>query len=121
MNVISRGLLSAAAAVLGCVVATLPAAAGPSERMKTACTSDYLNFCSQYDPDSFQTINCMKKNQNKISKACRQVVQEEGIPSAGGSGRTQSSSRSRFRAQSNSQSHKPRPIPMPIRSGRTQR
>lgn len=87
MNNILRGALASAAFAFACSAMALPASAGPSERMRTACTSDYLNFCSQYDPDSFQTINCMKKNQNKISKACRQVVQEEGIPSGGDSGK----------------------------------
>lgn len=51
-----------------------------SERVRTACTSDYLKFCSQYDPDSFQTVDCMKRNGKKLSQACRTAVKEDGGP-----------------------------------------
>ena len=82
-NFPKRAAALTAMAITVTAMGFLPASAGPSERMKTACTSDYLQFCSQYDPDSFQTINCMKKNEKKISRACRVVVLEEGIPSGG--------------------------------------
>ena len=77
----SRMALAMATAILVVVGSLTPAHAGASERMKTACTSDYLNFCSQYPPDSTQMVECMIKNEKRITKACREVVEEEGIPS----------------------------------------
>lgn len=76
---ICRPALCVAAALAASILAMSPASA-TSERVRTACTSDYLNFCSQYDPDSFQTIDCMKRNQKRLSKVCKVAVQEDGIP-----------------------------------------
>jgi hypothetical protein len=56
----------------------LPANAATSERIRTACTSDYLRFCSQFDPESFQTANCMKRVGKRLSQVCRTAVLEEG-------------------------------------------
>ena len=49
-----------------------------SERVKNACTSDYLRFCGQYDPDSRQTVTCMTRHQSKLSGTCRQALASEG-------------------------------------------
>ena len=77
----SRAALLAATLMIAAAVADVPAHAA-SERVRTACTSDYLKFCSQYDPDSFQTVNCMKRVGNKLSRACKTAVQEDGVPSS---------------------------------------
>lgn len=53
-------------------------ATAASERVKNACTSDYLKFCGQYDPESRQTITCMTRHQNKLSGTCRQALAAEG-------------------------------------------
>ena len=73
-----RNLLVVAAALAALVGGLSPASAA-SERVRTACTSDYLKFCSQYDPDSFQTVNCMTRNGSRLSRTCQRVVQEEGL------------------------------------------
>ena len=58
-------------------VATLVPASAASERVRNACTSDYLKFCSQYDPDSHLTVDCMKRHGNRLSRSCRVAFQEE--------------------------------------------
>ena len=80
VHFLGRAALMTAAAFSLNMVMLASAPAAPSERMKTACTSDYLKFCGQYDPDSFQTIHCMKRHERSISRECRQVVEQEGIP-----------------------------------------
>ena len=72
-----RGAVSAMLTVAAGVAIIGPASAA-SERVRSACTSDYLKFCSQYDPDSYQTVNCMQRHANRISRTCRIAFQEEG-------------------------------------------
>jgi hypothetical protein len=74
-----RAALLAPAALMLSVFSMTPATAA-SERVKNACTSDYLKFCSQYDPDSFQTVNCMTRNQNRVSRSCRTAYLAENQP-----------------------------------------
>jgi hypothetical protein len=81
-NPTQRNGLIAAAALAALVTSFTPAAA-VSERVRSACTSDYLKFCSQYDPESFQTNNCMKRNGSRLSKTCQRVVREEGLGGGG--------------------------------------
>ena len=69
-----------AATFLAAAAAGLPSANAASERVRAACTSDYLKFCSQYDPDGFQTVDCMKKNAARLSRVCKVAVQEDGAP-----------------------------------------
>ena len=69
-----------AMAVLTAVAAvSIAPASAASERLRNACTSDYLKFCSQYDPDSHQTVLCMNRHQNRLSSTCRRIAQEEGL------------------------------------------
>ena len=79
-NPTQRNVLVAAAA-LACLATSFTPAAAVSERLRSACTSDYLKFCSQYDPESFQNFNCMKQNGNRLSRGCQRVVREEGLAS----------------------------------------
>ena len=62
---------------LAASLATIVPAAAASERVRNACTSDYLKFCSQYDPDGHQTVSCMQRHGNRLSRACRVAFQEE--------------------------------------------
>ena len=80
IEILKRTALLLMAAFVVHATMAAPASAGPSQRMRDACTSDYLKFCSQYDPDSFQTVNCMKRKERSISRECRKVVAEEGVP-----------------------------------------
>ena len=54
------------------------AAAAQSDQVRSACTSDYLSFCGQFDPDSQQTKTCMRRNQNRLSPACRKALAQAG-------------------------------------------
>lgn len=80
IEILKRTSLLFMAAFVAHATMTAPVSAGASQRMRDACTTDYLKFCSQYDPDSFQTVNCMKRNERSISRECRKVVAEEGVP-----------------------------------------
>ena len=68
------------ATIFAAGIAATSTAQAASERVRTACTSDYLQYCSQYDPDSFQTVDCMKRNRKKLSQACRVAINEDGGP-----------------------------------------
>lgn len=80
MSCLSPRSVLRAATILAATVASLVPAHAASERVRAACTSDYLKFCSQYDPDGYQTVNCMKKNASRISRACKVAVQEDEAP-----------------------------------------
>ena len=73
----------AAAVALG-VTSLAPGASAYSERVRNACTSDYLNLCSQYDPDSRQTTSCMQRNESRLSAGCLRALKSEGYRSGGG-------------------------------------
>ena len=60
---------------LGGLIST---ASAHSERVRIACTSDYLRLCGQYDPDSHQTTSCMRRNESRLSSDCRRALQSEG-------------------------------------------
>jgi hypothetical protein len=70
------------AILLAALAVTTPAEARLTERVKTACASDYLQFCGQYPPESFQTIDCMKKNARRLTRVCRNAVEEDGVPAS---------------------------------------
>ena len=55
-----------------------PAEAKLTERVKTACASDYLQYCGQYPPESFQTIDCMRKHARRLTHVCRLAVEQDG-------------------------------------------
>ncbi len=81
MSTISPRSALLAVTILAASAASLLPAHAASDRVRNACTSDYLRFCSQYDPDGYQTVSCMKKNAGRLSRACKTAVQEDGVPS----------------------------------------
>ena len=42
------------------------------------CTSDYFAYCSQYDPDSDKTRDCMEEHRNQLSKQCVRALVDAG-------------------------------------------
>jgi len=39
-------------------------------RVRSACTGDYLAYCSQHDPDGPGTRRCMRANGARLSSSC---------------------------------------------------
>jgi hypothetical protein len=58
------------AIVAGAIAAQASTASAVSLSVKIACTSDYLNYCSQHKPGSSATKSCMRRNGSKLSKRC---------------------------------------------------
>lgn len=58
--IVGAGLLTAFSAEAGAVDA----------RVRAACTSDYLAYCSQHDPEGPGVRKCMRANGPKLSKGC---------------------------------------------------
>lgn len=69
LNQIARTALTTAV-VAGALAAQATTASAVSLRVKIACTSDYLNYCSQHKPGSTGVKRCMRANGSKLSKRC---------------------------------------------------
>jgi hypothetical protein len=52
------------------LVSFVTEAAAVSPRVVSACTSDYLTYCSQHDPDGPDVRRCMRVNGLKLSTGC---------------------------------------------------
>ena len=59
-----------ATVLAGALAAQATTASAVSLRVKIACTSDYLNYCSQHKPGSAATKSCMRRNGSKLSSRC---------------------------------------------------
>ena len=47
-------------------------------RVRSACTGDYLTYCSQHDPDGPGTRRCMRANGPRLSQACLNALVAAG-------------------------------------------
>jgi hypothetical protein len=47
-------------------------------RVRSACTSDYLTYCSQHDPDGSGTRRCMRANGPRLSQSCLNALVAAG-------------------------------------------
>lgn len=47
---------------------------------QAACRADSRRFCRSVDPDSgtFGILNCLKQNRERLSRACRGVLESHG-------------------------------------------
>ncbi|MDX2203549.1 MAG: hypothetical protein NW223_12430 [Hyphomicrobiaceae bacterium] len=63
---IGRSFGLAAFALVGLV----GSASATDERVRAACTSDYLAYCSQHDPDGQSVRKCMRANGLRLSSGC---------------------------------------------------
>ncbi len=80
LNTVFRTALTTAV-VAGALAAQATTASAVSLRVKIACTSDYLNYCSQHKPGSAATKSCMRRNGNKLSKRCVKALISAGYVS----------------------------------------
>jgi hypothetical protein len=48
----------------------------PEER--AACVGDVHRFCNDYVPDNARVLQCLQTDREKISRACRTVLQNHG-------------------------------------------
>lgn len=67
----------AAALALG-TVATSTEAGAVSLAVKMACASDYFAHCSQYQPDSKETRQCMRAVGRNLSQRCLSALVAAG-------------------------------------------
>jgi hypothetical protein len=45
---------------------------------QTACRRDSTTFCRDAVPDTFRVLACLQQNRQRISKACREVLESHG-------------------------------------------
>jgi hypothetical protein len=45
---------------------------------QAACRQDSVTLCRDAIPDSLRVLACLQQNRNRISKACRQVLESHG-------------------------------------------
>ncbi|HLL26655.1 MAG TPA: hypothetical protein VKT73_03255 [Xanthobacteraceae bacterium] len=48
----------------------------PAEQ--AACRPDSVKFCRDAIPDTFRVLACLQQNRERISKACREVLESHG-------------------------------------------
>jgi len=53
-----------------------------SEKLKSACESDYTAYCSQHPKDSPATRACMKAHRKMLTEPCVQAIARSGEASA---------------------------------------
>jgi len=51
---------------------------GGTEEEQNACYRDASKYCSDAIPDTFKTLNCLKEHRKRLSKACQQVLTDNG-------------------------------------------
>jgi hypothetical protein len=68
-TILAARTVIAAAVAVGTLAASSQAGA-VSLAVKMACASDYYAHCSQFDPDSSATRQCMRKVGANLSKGC---------------------------------------------------
>lgn len=64
-----------------------------SERVRNACTSDYLAYCSRHPEEGPAVRACMNANGSKLSKRCVDALIADGEISKGEVERRRASSR----------------------------
>lgn len=74
---IASALLSGLAVLAALGLGASLAVAYPA-KVKSACKSDYKQFCPQYGEDSSQLKSCMRAAGGKISCRCRNALADTG-------------------------------------------
>jgi len=57
---------------------SLAEASAHDSRVRSACASDYLTYCSEHDPDGPGVRKCMRANGRKLSTACLNALVAAG-------------------------------------------
>jgi hypothetical protein len=45
---------------------------------QAACRQDSMRLCRDAIPDNFRVLTCLQQNRQRISKACREVLESHG-------------------------------------------
>ena len=69
---------SCAFIVVGLIAGFATAVRAYDQSVIMSCTGDYLSYCSQYDPDSDKTRDCMEEHRDDLSKACVKALVDAG-------------------------------------------
>jgi hypothetical protein len=77
ITTLKQATLAAAAGLVGLVLLATQAFAY-SEAVITACTDDYLTYCSAYDENSTQGERCMRAVGAKLSQGCINALVASG-------------------------------------------
>jgi hypothetical protein len=51
---------------------------GGTPQEQAACAGDAHRFCRDYIPDNSKVLSCLQAEREKITKACRQVLENHG-------------------------------------------
>jgi len=78
MITISKRATLAAAAGLAGVALLAPRAFAYSEAVTSACTGDYLTYCSAYDENSAKGAQCMRAAAARLSQGCVNALVASG-------------------------------------------
>jgi type II secretory pathway component PulL len=65
--------MTIAAALFGCALMALPAAAQGTSEQRQACEGDAQRLCGQYIPDVDRITACMSQKRRYLSPRCRAV------------------------------------------------
>ncbi|NJO22056.1 MAG: hypothetical protein HC868_02780 [Sphingomonadales bacterium] len=69
-NRIAARLIAGTCLCLATLLVSMTAANAVDARVRSACTGDYLSYCSQHDPDGKGVRRCMRSNGHKLSSGC---------------------------------------------------
>lgn len=67
--------------ILAASLLTLPSTAALSSgtpEEQAACRPDVMRFCKQAGTDEMVVLFCLKDHREKLSKACRKVLEDNG-------------------------------------------
>jgi hypothetical protein len=49
-----------------------------SDQEQNACYHDAAKYCSDAIPDTFKVLDCLKEHRKRLTKACQQVLTDNG-------------------------------------------
>lgn len=76
-----RNTAFAILAIGGALAAAASGASAYSDRVKSACTDDYLRFCPQYEVGSAKLKSCMRAQGRGLSPRCQRALVDAGLVS----------------------------------------
>lgn len=77
-NRIAARLIAGTCLGLGTLFLSMTTANAVDARVRSACTGDYLTYCSQHDPDGNGVRRCMRSNGPKLSSSCLNALVAAG-------------------------------------------
>lgn len=77
-NRFAARLIARACFGLGAILMSVTIANAVDGRVRSACTGDYLAYCSDHDPDGKGVRRCMRANGHKLSSGCLNALVAAG-------------------------------------------